>query len=145
VGVLADFFKGSETRLGIFDPHHYLIALFPDQAAARKAERSLLDAGFRDDQVVAAPGEQVVELVREHARNAGLVALVMQGLSRMFETEEVYADHDFKLCSRGAGSLAVYAPSQSRKQHAWKLIRPAGPIVARHYSLGGVEHLAGET
>jgi len=145
VSVLADFFKGSEKTLGIFDPHHYLIALFPDLAAAQKAARTLLDAGFPGDEVVAAPGSDVVDLAKEHAKQSGVGTLVMQGLSRMFETEEVYADHDLKLASRGAGFLAVYVPSQSRKQDAWKLIKPAGPIVARYYSLGGVEHLAGET
>jgi hypothetical protein len=145
MSVLADFFKGSGTHLGIFDPHHYLIAMFPDFAAAEKAERNLLDAGFPEDEVVAAPGEDVVALVNEHAKHSGLGTLLMQQLSRMFETEEVYADHDFKLASHGAGFLAVRAPHQARKREAWKLIEPAGPLVARYYSLGGVEHLTGET
>jgi len=70
---------------------------------------------------------------------------VMQGLSRMFETEEVYADHDFKLASRGAGFLAVHAASDAKKQQAWKLIESANPIVARHYSFMGVQHFKGET
>jgi hypothetical protein len=145
VTVLADFFKGSETHLGIFDPHHYLIALFPDLAAARKAERNLLDAGFPVDEVIAASGEDLIDLVKEQARHSGLIALIMQGLSRVFETEEVYADHDLRLASRGAGFLAVYASSKSRKREAWMLTEPAGPLVARYYSLGGVEHLTGET
>jgi hypothetical protein len=145
MSVLAEFFRGAGTQLGIFAPRHYLIALFPDFAAARKAERHLLDAGFPDNEVIAVPGEDVVLLMKEHASHSSVGTLVMQGLSRMFETEEVYADHDLKLASGGAGFLALHAPSQSRKREAWRLIEPDSPIVARYYSLAGVEHLAGET
>ncbi|MCU1335080.1 MAG: hypothetical protein JWO19_661 [Bryobacterales bacterium] len=145
MSVLAEFFKGSETQMGIFAPRDHLVALFPDYGVAHKAERNLLAAGFPESEVIAVPGEDVVNLVKEHARHVGLGALVMQQLSREFETEEVYADHDFKLASRGAGYLAVHAPSELKKQQVWKLIEPANPIVARYYSIGGVEHLKGET
>jgi len=145
MSVLAEFFKGSDTQMGIFAPRGYLVALFPDLSAAVKAERSLLDAGFPPAEVIAVPGEDVVRLVNEEASHSGVGTLVMQGLSRMFETEEVYADHDFKLASRGAGFLAVHAPSDAKKHEAWRLIEPANPIVARHYSLTGVDHLKGET
>ena len=142
---LAQFFKGSETQMGIFAPRGYVIALFPDLSAAAKAKRNLLDAGFPPDEVIAVAGEDVVTLVKEHAGHSGAGTFLMQGLSRMFETEEVYADHDFKLASKGAGFLAVHAAGDARKHKAWKLIEPSNPIVARHYSLLGVEHFKGET
>jgi len=145
MSVLAEFFKGSETQMGVFAPRGFIIALFPDLTAAEKAERTLLDAGFPAEEVIAVPGQDVVNLVKENAHKAGVGTFVMQGLSRMFETEEVYADHDFELASRGAGYLAVRAPSDVRKHEAWKLIEPFDPIVARHYSLLGVDHLKGET
>jgi hypothetical protein len=145
VSVLAEFFKGSANQMGIFAPRGYVVALFPDLSAAMKAERNLLDAGFLPDEVIAAPGEDVVILVKEHASHSGVATFPMQGLSRMFETEEVYADHDFKLASEGAGFLAVHAASDALKHKAWKLIEPANPLVARHYSLMGVEHFKGET
>lgn len=145
MSVLAEFFKGSETQMGVFAPRDYLVALFPDLNAAAKAERNLLDGGFPPDEVIAVPGEDVVNLVKEEANHSGVGTLVMQGLSRMLETEEVYVDHDFKLASDGAGFLAVHAPGDTKKHEAWKLIEPANPIVARHYSLKGVDHLKGET
>lgn len=145
MSVLAEFFKGSETHMGIFAPRGYVIALFPDLHAAEKAQRNLIDAGFPPDEVIAVAGEDVVNLVKEEASHSGIGTLLMQGLSRMFETEEVYADHDFKLASNGAGFLAVHAASDAKKHRAWKLIEPANPIVARHYSLMGVEHFKGET
>ena len=145
MSVLAEFFKGSEMQMGIFAPRGYVVALFPDLHAAEKAERNLRDAGFREDEVIAVAGEDVVSLVKEEASHSGVGTFLMQGLSRMFETEEVYADHDFKLASRGAGFLAVHAASDAKKHEAWKLIEPADPIVARHYSMLGVEHFKGET
>ena len=145
MSVLAEFFKGSENQMGIFAPRGYVVALFPDLSAAMKAERNLLDAGFPPDEVIAVPGEDVVSLVKEHASHSGVGTLVMQGLSRMFETEEVYAEHDFKLAAQGAGFLAVHAASDAKKHQAWKLIEPADPLVARHYSMVGVEHFKGET
>lgn len=145
MSVLAEFFKGSETQMGVFAPQGYVVALFPDLEAAAKAERNLLEGGFSSDEVIAVPGADVVNLVKEEAKHAGVGTLVMQGLSRMFETEEVYADHDFELASRGAGFLAVHAANDAKKHQAWKLIEPANPIVARHYSMLGVEHFKGET
>jgi hypothetical protein len=131
--------------MGVFAPRDHLVALFPDFPTAHMAERNQLDAGFPQDEVIAVPGEDVIMLVKEHASHTGLATLLMQALSRMFETEEVYADHDVKLASCGCGFLAVHAPSQLRKQKAWKLIEPANPIVARLYTLLGVENLTGET
>ncbi len=145
MSVLAEFFKGSANQMGIFAPRGYVVALFPDLSAAAKAERNLLDAGFPPDEVIAVPGDDVVQLAKEHASHSSVGTFVMQGLSRMFETEEVYADHDFKLASEGAGFLAVHAAGDASKHKAWKLIEPANPIVARHYSILGVEHFKGET
>lgn len=145
MSVLDEFFKGSENQMGIFAPRGYVVALFPDLSGAMKAERNLLDAGFPPEEVIAVPGEDVVSLVKEHASHSGVGTFLMQGLSRMFETEEVYADHDFKLASEGAGFLAVHAASDAKKHQAWALIEPANPLVARHYSMVGVEHFKGET
>jgi hypothetical protein len=80
--------------------------------------------------------------------DAEAIAEVVQRSNMRFvpiKTEEVYADHDFKLASLGAGFLAVHAAGDAKKHRAWKLIEPANPIVARHYSRMGVEHFKGET
>ena len=139
-----EFFFVAPIRRGVFS-RNYLIALFPDLSGAALAERSLCSAGFPRDEVVAVPGDDVVNFTKEHAEHSGLGTLLMQALSRMFETEEVYADHDVKLASRGAGFLAVHAPDDAKKHAAWAIIQPLEPIVARHYTNLGVEHLKGET
>src|SRR5665213_2999919 len=145
MSALAEFFKGSETQMGIFAPRGYVVALFPDLHAAEKAERNLIDAGFSPDEVIAVAGEDVVSLVKDEASHSGIGTFLMQGLSRMFETEEVYVDHDFKLASHGAGFLAVHAAGDAQIHDAWKLIEASYPLVARHYSMLGVEHFKGES
>ena len=141
---LATFFKGSDTQFGIFYPTDYLVAIFPDIAMARRAEHALGFGGFLDEDVITVPGEEVVRFAEEHLQNSSLWGMLMQQASRMFATEEVYADHDLKLAREGAAFLAAYCPSEKRKDEAWEFIEPFGPVKARHYALGCVEHLLGE-
>jgi len=141
---LATFFKGSDTQFGIFYPTDYLVAIFPDIAIARRAEHALGFGGFLDDDVITVPGEEVVRFAEEHLQNSSLWGMLMQQLSRMFATEEIYADFDLKLAREGAAFLAVLCPTEKRKDEAWEIIEPFGPTKARHYALGSIEHFRGE-
>jgi hypothetical protein len=141
---LATFFKGSDTQFGIFYPTGYLVAIFPDIGLARRAAHALGLGGFLDDDVITVPGEEVVRFAEEHLQNSSLWGMLMRQLSRIFATEEVYADHDLILAREGAAFLAVYCPAEKRKEEAWEIIDPFGPVKARHYALGCVEHLRGE-
>jgi hypothetical protein len=141
---LTTFFKGSDTQFGIFYPTDYIVAVFPDIATARRAEHALGFGGFLDDDVITVPGEEVVRFAEDHLQNSSLWGMLMRQLSRMFATEEVYADHDLKLARGGAAFLAAYCPTGKRKAEAWAIIEPFGPMVARHYALDGIEHFRGE-
>jgi hypothetical protein len=141
---LTSFFKGNDTKFGIFYPTDYLVALFPGMAAAQKAERALGLDGFSEEDLIAVPGDEVIRFYQEHLEHTGLGQLLMQQLSRMFATEAVYTDHDLKLAEKGAAFLAVYAPNAPCLKEAWDILRPFNPIAARHYALDGVDHLAGE-
>jgi hypothetical protein len=141
---LATFFKGSDTQFGIFYPTDYLVAIFPDVAIARRAEHALGLGGFLDEDVIAAPGEEIVRFAEEHLQNSSLWGMLMRQLSRIFATEEVYADYDLILARQGAAFLAAYCPTEKRKDEAWEIIEHFDPIKARHYELGCVEHLRGE-
>src|SRR5437870_9209170 len=132
MSTLSSFFKGSETHLGVFYPRHYLVAVFRDLDTARATEKILLSRGFASEDVAAVPG---AEMASEHARNNSFAAMFMQGLSRLFQTEETYTDHDVELALQGAAFLMVYCPSEERKKQAWMLIEPTRPLMARHYAL----------
>lgn len=141
---LATFFKGSDTKFGIFYPTDYVVAVFPDLAVARRAEHALGFAGFLDDDVITVPGAEVVRFAEEHLQNSSLWGMLMRQASRMFATEEVYADYDLRLARGGAAFLAAHCLDEKRKDEAWEIIQPVGPLVARYYALDGIEHLKGE-
>ena len=146
-GVMETFFHGSDTQFGIFYPKNYLVAIFPGLAEVILAQRTLRDAGFAEDEVLAVAGDDVVHYAREHLQKEGLAKLlmseVMGEVSRLIGTEAIYADQDLEMANQGWAFLAAYAPTERKKREAWALIEPLDPFVARHYSIGGIEVLRG--
>src|SRR5580704_7780480 len=120
---LTTFFKGSDTKFGIFYPTGYLVAVFADPASAQRAEHALGSGGFPPDDMIWVPGEEVVRFAEEHLQHTSLWGMLMQKLSLMFATEEVYADYDLKLARGGAAFLAVHCPAEESKNKAWELIK----------------------
>jgi len=141
VATLAGFFKESDTKLGIFYPNHYLVAVFDTVAAAGLAANKLRVAGFASDEVIATDGAEVIQLAKQET---GVANLLMQGLSRFFATEQIFTDNDLEHARHGAGFLAVHCPTDVVKAEAWRLIRPENPLDARYYGSDGIDHLAGD-
>jgi hypothetical protein len=141
LALLSDFFKGSDTTLGVFYPNHHLVAVFPDPETAQQVAARLGTAGFVTDDVIAVAGKDVIELDKQEK---GIAGLLMQALSRFFATEQVYTDHDLEHARQGAGFLAVHCRDEKAKDKAWEIIKAADPLDARYYARGGVEHLAGD-
>jgi hypothetical protein len=141
MATLSGFFKESDTKLGIFYPNHYLIAVFRNAATATLAATKLRAAGFASDEVIATDGAEVVALAKQES---GVGSLLMQGLSRFFATEQVYTDHDIEHARHGAGFLAVHCPTDVLKKEAWAILEPEAPVDARYYGSDGIDHLAGD-
>jgi hypothetical protein len=59
----------------------------------------------------------------------------------MFGTEVSYADNDLA-AKQGAAFVAAHFPTEKVKTEAWKC---QALLVARYYSFGGIEQLAGKT
>ncbi|MGD1096238.1 MAG: hypothetical protein ABSB35_30130 [Bryobacteraceae bacterium] len=142
---LGTFFRGDDTRLGVFYPQHSLLAIFPDIERASRAKQQLRAAGFSDDEVLATSGSDLIKLDEEESSKNGLHGYLMRELSRFLDTEAVYTDNDLRYAKRGAAVLAVHCPDERTKRSAWRIIAAADPLAARYYSLSGIEHLAGET
>jgi hypothetical protein len=141
MATLSGFFKESDTKLGIFYPNHYLVAVFRSVATARLALTKLRAAGFAPDEVIATDGAEVIALAKQES---GLGSLLMQGLSRFFATEQVYTDHDLEHAQHGAGFLAVHCPTDILKKEAWGILQHEAPVDARYYGSDGIDHLAGD-
>jgi len=142
VSELSSFFKESDSTLGVFYPQHYLIGVLPNLEAAQRVVDKLHQAGFAQDDAMAAGGQQIVELANE---KTGAGTFFMKAVSRFFSTEQIHVDHDLEHARRGAGFLAVYCPTEETKKSAWAVIEPEGALDVRYYTSDGIEHLAGDS
>jgi hypothetical protein len=61
----SSFFRDADTQLGTFYPNHYLLVVFPDLAAADRAEKSLQE-GSIGYETIAASGEEMVLFAKAH-------------------------------------------------------------------------------
>jgi hypothetical protein len=145
MSVLARFFHGSDTHVGVFYPTGYIFAVYGSFENAEQARQQLVLAGLRREQAIAVPGEDVVHFTEEHKYRDGLWGMLMRELSRILATEAIYADHDLNMAQHGAGFLAVNCHSEHTKERVWsRLEQTQPPLVARYYAFGGIEHLKGE-
>lgn len=142
---LSSFFNDAEIQFGVFYPKHYLLAVFPNFADAERVKMELNGSGRLPENVISVPGEEVVRFAEDHLLKDGLWGAMMTELSRAFGTEAVYADRDLASAREGAAFVAVHCPTDDAKNEAWHLLEPTHPLVARYYSLGGIEHFVGES
>jgi hypothetical protein len=135
---LSVFFKGADPELGTSYPAHYLLARFPNLAAADDAKKALNKAGQLD--VVCASGDEVIEFAKYHAKQDGLWGAVTKQLSRAIDTGANETDQDLEAAQQGAGFVAVHCPTEESKAETWKVLEPTHPVAARYYAPGGIEH-----
>jgi hypothetical protein len=141
MSLLTNFFKESDTQLGVFCPNHYLIAVFRKLETAQRAVEKVRITGFAQDEVISAAGPDFIQLAKEET---GLGSFLMQALSRFFGTEQMSHDGDLDLAEKGAAFVAVHCPTEKTKTEAWKVLQPEAPLAARYYANDGIEHLAGD-
>jgi hypothetical protein len=138
---LTNFFKESDSQLGVFYPKHYIIATFSSFDKALQAGLALRKAGFSEDEFVTIPGSETLKFFEEFREHAGLWAGVMAVLSRAFGTEQIFADHDIKRAQAGAGFLAVYSPEQQETERIHTLLEPFEPRTMHWYQAGCIQTL----
>ena len=141
MSLFTNFFKESDTQLGVFYPNHYLIAVFRSLETAQQAVKKLRLAGFAEDEVIAVGGQAFIELSDEET---GLGSFVMQALSRFLATEQKSHDSDLYMARHGAAFVAVHCPTETTKRDAWDVLQSEAPLAARYYANDGIEHLAGD-
>src|ERR1700693_4594820 len=105
MSALKEFFKESDTQLGVFYPKHYLIAVFQNLTTAEQLVAKLRLTGFAEDEAIAVAGTDVLELTKEET---GPGNVLMQAVSRFFATEQLSHDSDLRLAAQGAAFVAVH-------------------------------------
>jgi hypothetical protein len=138
---LTNFFKESDSTLGVFYPKHYIIATFPTFEGAQQAAQALRRAGFGEGDMVAIPGAEILQFFDEFRAHSSLWAGVMSVLSRAFGTEQTFADVDVQRAQAGAGFLAIYSPEEGEASRIRALVEPFKPKAMHWYLAGGVECL----
>jgi hypothetical protein len=141
MGELSSFFKESTTSLGLFYPKHYVIATFPKYSSAQTAGQTLRDAGFREDDVMVATGDEVLGFFKHFREDAGLWGIVMRPISRFFGTEATFADQDIVHAHEGAGLLAVHSLTEQDTKRITSNLAPLEPSSMEWYLPGGVRSL----
>ncbi|MBN8480117.1 MAG: hypothetical protein J0L88_00845 [Xanthomonadales bacterium] len=136
-----DFFKESDTSMGVFYPLHYVLAAFETDARAHEVRMQFLAAGFAADNVAAVDGPFLVGTL-ESLEGSGLVERAKQAVVRFVGTEMGYIEDDRKTAARGAGFLFVYTPDEDSTQRAIELLRRTHPIYARRYNAAGIHRIS---
>ena len=138
---LTNFFKESESSLGVFYPKHYIIATFPSFERTQEAAQALRNSGFPADEVLALPGKEILKFFEDFRAHSGLWSGAMTMLSRGFGTEQVFADDDVESARAGAGFLAVHSVDQGDADRVRGLLQPFDPRAMHWYEAGGVQCL----
>ena len=138
---LTNFFKKTDSSLGVFYPKHYIIATFPTFDKTKQAASALRRSGFSESEVLAVRGDQILRFFEEFHEHAGLWSGVMTMLSRAFGTEQLFVDDDVENARAGAGFLAVYSPEASEASHIRALLEKFDPRAMHWYEAGGIQSL----
>jgi len=135
------FFSVSDASFGVFYPRQHIMAVFPSFDLAKQAEITLQQAGFREDEVLAIRGQELLTFLDELRDYEGLWGALMSRLSRIFGTEEVFVDHDIRRARGGAGFLAVYCPDDAAADRIQAMLQPLGPLTMQRYLAGGIQSM----
>jgi hypothetical protein len=135
-----NFFKESDTSMGVFYPLHYVLAAFDSEARADEVQRHFLDAGFAAEDVTAVSGSFLVKQL-EATGGSSLLERIGQDLVRGVGTEFGYLDDDRRTADRGGAFLFVYAPDDDTTARITTLLKRNHPIYARRYNKLGVHRI----
>ena len=136
-----DFFKTSDTSMGVFYPLHYVLAAFDSETRAREIRDRFVEAGFAEDDVAAVDGSFLVGTL-ESLEGSGLIERAQQSVVRFVGTEMGYLEDDRKTAERGAAFLFAYTPDEPTTTRAIDLLRLAHPIYARRYNAAGIHRIS---
>lgn len=109
-----------ESRGGRLYPMDSIIAHIDDGDRAAAVESALRDAGWDGDDVIAASGDEVIQV--SGAAQAGRTFL--ERLAAAFPSEEAAIEDEFKeAAARGAWAIMVKTPTEDRRAAATSIDR----------------------
>ncbi len=134
-------FKDSASSFGMFYPKNYVLAVFANEATARKAGDGARAAGFSDDDVIVASGAELVAREQDVAEEQGMFAKIGEQLSKLYTDESAASQALVKLAAGGAGFVFVHAPEDEETTTAATVLREFRPSVMRKYGTLAIAEL----
>jgi hypothetical protein len=116
------------TALGTYDPTHYIVAVFPNLAAALRAQRELTRGGFADSAAIC-PGLEFLENWGDFAGQRG----PLERLVDLFPAEEQTALAEYLAAELGAAFVSVRTKTPGDRSNATTLLRSVGGTAMRYY------------
>ena len=135
-----DFFKKSETSLGVFYPLHYIIAGYDSLDEAEAAEAAFRGSGVAADDVRAATGAFVAQQL-ESRNDRNLWNKFENEIVKFAGTEEGYTAEDKQHASGGGAFLFVYAQTDEDAANAKTVFAGNPPVFARRYLRIAIEQI----
>lgn len=135
-----DFFKKSDTSLGVFYPLHYIVAGYPDIDAARAAESAFREAGVAAEDVRAVTGDFVRRQL-ESRTDEGWLEQLQNKLVEVVGTEKGFIAQDRDHAGKGGAFVFVYAPDDETSARAKSVLAAHPPEFARRYLRIAIEEI----
>ena len=135
-----DFFKKSETSMGVFYPLHYIVAGYDSIDEAEAAEAAFRESGVAADDVRAATGEFVAQQL-ESRGDRNLWNKFENEIVKFAGTEKGYTTEDKQHASDGGAFLFVYAPNDEGAANARTVFAKHPPAFARRYLRVAIEQM----
>ena len=135
-----DFFKKSETSMGVFYPLHYIVAGYDNLDDAQAAENAFRESSVAAEDVRAATGDFVAAQL-ESRGDRNVVNKIENELVKIFGTEKGYTTEDKQHAADGGAFLFVYAPKDEDAANAKLVFDRNPPVFARRYLRIAIEQI----
>lgn len=111
-------------------PMDSIIAHIDDGVQAAAAETALREAGWKGDDIVAASGEEVIQV----SGTAQTGRTLLQRIAAAFPSEEADIEMEFKdAAARGMWAIMVKTETEDRRVEATSILKANGAYGLRHY------------
>lgn len=119
---------------GVFSPTGHVVMAFSDDAGARQARATLLQAGFAEEDVTHYNKDEVLAEFEKSESHSVDPIQIGQDVTKVEEYLE--------LANQGSGFLVVHAPEDGDAKRAVRLVKPFGLKFAEKYNRLTLEELA---
>ena len=125
--------KKFPTSFGVFSPTGYVVMVFESDGDAERARQSLLDNGFRDENVTHFSNSEVTAEFEKSEEHSSDPLQLGQDVAKI--------DEYLAFAKEGSGFLVLHASEEETAKSAVEIVRPFGLKLAEKYNRLTIEEL----